>query len=199
MAEKKAKPQEPAGYCTTAVLANLFDITAQWVGELTKNGILRKHDTEVGPRYNVVEATRAYVKYLREKAAGRSDKDDDVVEKETQKLAAEVRIKEAKAKYTELELQELQGQMHRSEDVEAMTSDLIYTIRGSLLALPGRLAVDVTAVRTPAEAAEVIRKEIALLMQELSQYQYDPKKYEERVRKRLDWDTDIGMGGGEDD
>lgn len=199
MAEKKAKPQEPAGYCTTAVLANLFDITAQWVGELTKNGILRKHDTEVGPRYNVVEATRAYVKYLREKAAGRSDKDDDVVEKETQKLAAEVRIKEAKAKYAELELQELQGQMHRSEDVEAMTADLIYTIRGSLLALPGRLAVDVTAVRTPAEAAEVIRKEIALLMQELSQYQYDPKKYEERVRKRLDWDTDIGMGGGEDD
>ena len=199
MAEKKAKPQEPAGYCTTAVLANLFDITAQWVGELTKNGILRKHDTEVGPRYNVVEATRAYVKYLREKAAGRGDKDDDVVEKETQKLAAEVRIKEAKAKYAELELQELQGQMHRSEDVEAMTADLIYTIRGSLLALPGRLAVDVTAVRTPAEAAVVIRKEIALLMQELSQYQYDPKKYEERVRKRLDWDTDIGMGGGEDD
>ena len=199
MAEKKAKPQEPAGYCTTAVLANLFDITAQWVVELTKNGILRKHDTEVGPRYNVVEATRAYVKYLREKAAGRGDKDDDVVEKETQKLAAEVRIKEAKAKYAELELQELQGQMHRSEDVEAMTADLIYTIRGSLLALPGRLAVDVTAVRTPAEAAEVIRKEIALLMQELSQYQYDPKKYEERVRKRLDWDTDIGMGGGEDD
>ena len=199
MAEKKAKPQEPAGYCTTAVLANLFDITAQWVGELTKTGILRKHDTEVGPRYNVVEATRAYVKYLREKAAGRGDKDDDVVEKETQKLAAEVRIKEAKAKYAELELQELQGQMHRSEDVEAMTADLIYTIRGSLLALPGRLAVDVTAVRTPAEAAEVIRKEIALLMQELSQYQYDPKKYEERVRKRLDWDTDIGMGGGEDD
>ena len=169
------------------------------MGELTKNGILRKHDTEVGPRYNVVEATRAYVKYLREKAAGRGDKDDDVVEKETQKLAAEVRIKEAKAKYAELELQELQGQMHRSEDVEAMTADLIYTIRGSLLALPGRLAVDVTAVRTPAEAAEVIRKEIALLMQELSQYQYDPKKYEERVRKRLDWDTDIGMGGGEDD
>lgn len=64
MAEKKAKPQEPAGYCTTAVLANLFDITSQWVGELTKNGILRKHDTEVGPRYNVVEATRAYVKQL---------------------------------------------------------------------------------------------------------------------------------------
>ena len=199
MAEKKAKPQEPAGYCTTAVLANLFDITAQWVGELTKNGILRKHDTEVGPRYNVVEATRAYVKYLREKAAGRGDKDDDVVEKETQKLAAEVRIKEAKAKYAELELQELQGQMHRSEDVEAMTADLIYTIRGSLLALPGRLAVDVTAVRTPAEAAEVIRKEIALLMQELSQYQYDPKKYEERVRKRMDWDTDIGTGDAEDE
>ena len=95
MAEKKAKPQEPAGYCTTAVLANLFDITAQWVGELTKNGILRKHDTEAGPRYNVVEATRAYVKYLREKAAGRGDKDDDVVEIVSMNRASELRIKEA--------------------------------------------------------------------------------------------------------
>ncbi len=33
-----------------------------------------------------------------------------------------------------------------------MTEDLIYTIRGSLMALPGRLAVDVAAVATPAEA-----------------------------------------------
>ena len=91
------------------------------------------------------------------------------------------------------------GKMHRSEDVEAMTADLIYTIRGSLLALPGRLAVDVAAVKTPAEAAEVIRREVALLMQELTQYRYDPKKYEERVRKRMDWDTDMDMGDGDDE
>jgi len=188
MAQKKP---EPAGYCNTAVLANLFDITAQWVGELTRNGILRKHETEVGPRYNVVEATRAYVKYLREKAAGRSDKDDAAAEKEQQKLAAEVRIKEARADYAELELAELQGKMHRSEDVEAMTQQLVFTIRGMLVALPGRLAVDVAGVSDAAEASVLIRREVNAVLDELSNFKYDPAAYEKLVNERQKWtDTD---------
>ncbi len=188
MAQKKP---EPAGYCSTAVLANLFDITAQWVGELTKNGILRKHDTEVGPRYNVVEATRSYVKYLREKAAGRSDKDDAAAEKEQQKLAAEVRIKEARAEYAELELAELQGKMHRSEDVEAMNQQLVFTIRGMLVALPGRLAVDVAGVSDAAEASVLIRREVNAVLEELSNFKYDPAAYEKLVNERQKWmDTD---------
>ena len=79
--------------------------------------------------------------------------------------------------------------MHRSEDVAAMTEDLIYTIRGMLVALPGRLAVDVASVDTPAEAAELLRREIFKVMAELANYRYDPKKYEERVRERRDWGT----------
>ena len=188
MAQKKP---EPAGYCSTAVLANLFDITAQWVGELTKNGILRKHDTEVGPRYNVVEATRSYVKYLREKAAGRGDKDSASAEKEQQKLAAEVRMKEAKAEYAELELAELKGKMHRSEDVVALTEQMIFAIRGMLVALPGRLAVDVAGVNDAAEAAVLIRREVNAVLDELSHFKYDPAAYAKLVKERQKWtDTD---------
>ena len=191
MAGKKEKVPEPAGYCTTAVLANLFDITSQWVGELTKNGIIRKHETEAGPRYNVVESTRAYVKYLREKAAGRSDRDDSVSQKEEEKLAAEVRIKNAKADYAELELQELQGQMHRSEDVEKMTMQLVFTIRGMLVALPGRLAVDVAGVETAAEASVIIRREVNAVLDELANFKYDPAAYEKLVNERQKWTGDV--------
>ena len=190
MAGKKEKPQEPAGYCTTAVLANLFDITAQWVGELTKSGIIRKHDTEVGPRYNGVEATRAYVKYLREKAAGR-EKDAGLSAKEEEKLAAEVRIKQAKADYAELELKELQGQMHRSEDVEKMTEQLVFTIRGLIIALPGRLAVDVAGVDTAAEASVLIRRECNAVLDELSNFKYDPVAYQKLVMERQKWSGDV--------
>lgn len=187
---KKEKPQEPAGYCTTAVLANLFDITSQWVGELTKNGVIKKHDTEVGPRYNVVEATRSYVRYLREKASGR-DKDDSTAKKEAEKLAAEVRIKNAKADYAELELQELQGKMHRSEDVEKMTMQLVYTIRSGLIALPGRLAVDVMNADNASEASVIIRREVNAVLDELANFKYDPAAYEELVRERQKWTGDV--------
>ena len=87
----------------------------------------------------------------------------------------------------EQEAEELKGSMHRAEDVAAMTEDLVYTIRGALNALPGRLAVDTAAAATPAEASEVIRKEVGKVMRELAAYHYDPKKYEERVRERRDW------------
>ena len=77
-----------------------------------------------------------------------------------------------------MEADELQGKMHRAEDV-AMTEDLVFTIRSSLNAMPGRLAVDVAAVSSPAEAAEVIRREVHKVMRELAGYHYDPEKYEE--------------------
>ena len=186
----KEKPQEPAGYCTTAVLAILFAITAQWVGELTKNGIIRKHETEAGPRYNVVEATRSYVKYLREKAAGR-EKDEGLSEKEEERLAAEIRIKKAKAEYAELELAELQGQMHRSEDVQKMMEQFGFTIRGLIIALPGRLAVDTAAVETAAETSVIIRRECNAILDELANFKYDPVAFHKMVMERQKWTGDV--------
>ena len=71
-----------------------------------------------------------------------------------------------------------------------MTEDLVYTIRSALIALPGRVAIDVAAVNSSAEASEVIRKEVHKVMRELANYHYDPKKYEERVRARRSWSDD---------
>jgi len=172
---------------STSELACILGITARYVRQLTEDGQLEK--IKQG-RYVLCASVQKYIDSRGIMAA-------DDVKLEKAKRTAEATLKTSKARIAKMEADELWGKMHRSEDVEAMTADLIYSIRSSLLALPGRLAVDVAAVETPAEAAEVIRKEVALLMQELSQYRYDPKKYEERVRKRMDWDTDIGGGGDE--
>ncbi len=192
---RKGKVEESPGYCKSEDLASLFGLTGQWINQLTRDGVLKKRDTPAGKRYNVVESTRSYVQYLRDKAAGRGEK--GIPEsKELEKFEAEVRIKQAKAQIAELEAQELQGIMHRSEDVAALTEDLLYTVRDSLLALPGRLAVDAAGTATAAEAAEIIKREVYLVMGELSAYTYDPKKYAERVRERMDWQAEHG---GEDD
>lgn len=194
---KKPKIEESPGYCKAEDLASLFVLSGQWINQLTRDGVLKKRDTPAGKRYNIVESTRAYVQHLREKAAGRGEK--GIPEsKELEKFEAEVKIKQAKARLVELEVAELEGKMHRSEDVAAMTEDLIYTIRGSLLALPGRLAMDVVGVDSAASAAEIIRTEIYKLMQELTQYRYDPQKYEERVRERMKWETESEDDGGDE-
>ena len=186
---RKGKIEESPGFCKAEDLANLFALTGQWINQLTRDGVLKKRDTPAGKRYNVVESTRAYVQYLRDKAAGRGEK--GIPEsKELEKFEAEVRIKQAKAQIAELEVQELQGIMHRSEDVAALTEDLLYTFRDSLMALPGRLAVDVAGTATAAEVAEVIKREVYLVMKDLSSYTYDPEKYAERVRERMDWQAE---------
>ena len=42
------------------------------------------------------------------------------------------------------------------------------------------------------QVAEIIRREVNKAMRELSNYRYDPKKYEERVRERRAWEADSG-------
>ena len=186
---RKGKIEESPGFCKTEDLAKLFRLSGQSVNQLTRDGIIKRRDTPAGKRYNVVETVGAYVQYLRERAAGRGEK--GIPEsRELEKFEAELRIKQAKAQMVELEAQELQGIMHRSEDVAALTEDLLYTVRNSLLALPGRLAVDVAGTCTAAEAAEIIKREIYLVMKELSSYAYDPQKYAERVRERMDWQAE---------
>ena len=176
---------------SVAELAALLDLSADCIYQHIRGGTLQ---TVRRGYLLLADSLQRYIATIKKKPVS-----DEDIKLERVKKTAEATLKHSKAKIAKLEAEELEGKMHRGEDVEAMTADLIYTIRGSLLALPGRLAVDVAAVKTPAEAAEVIRKEVALLMQELSQYQYDPKKYEERVRKRMDWDTDIGSGDSEDE
>lgn len=194
---RKNKAEETPGYCKTEDLANLFGLTGQWINQLTRDGVIKRRDTTAGKRYNVVESVRAYTQYLRDKAASRADRGIPE-DKELEKFDAEVRIKTAKAQIAELEANEVQGIMHRSEDVAAMTEDLIYTIRGSLMALPGRLAVDVVSAQTAAEAADIIRAEVFKVMQELSQYRYDPQKYEERVRDRMKWESGSEVDGDDE-
>lgn len=186
MTARKGKVEETPGYCKAEDLASLFALSGQWINQLTRDGVLKKTDTPAGRRYDKDESVRAYVRYLRDKAAGRADK-AAAVASEQEKMAAEVRIKRAKAQIAELEARELQGIMHRSEDVAAMTEDLLYAVRDALIALPGRVAMDAARADTAAEAAEVVKRETYAVMRELSMYKYDPAKYAERVRGRMDW------------
>lgn len=96
-------------------------------------------------------------------------------------------MKIAKADIAKLEADELKGAMHRSEDVAAITEDLVSTIRAMLSALPGRLAVQTAAADTAEECSVIIRDGVYTVMEELAKYNYDPAKYEKLVRERQDW------------
>ncbi len=166
---------------TAAELAVVLNLTSRRIRQLADEGIIHSVSKN---QYPLAESVAAYQKYLKTQLP--SDENADLAAKEKK---ATVKLKESKANIAEMQAKELAGQMHRSEDVEAMTSDLIYAVRGALMALPGRLAVNVMQAKTAAEASDIIRKEIYQVMDELSGYSYDPEKYAERVRQRMDWES----------
>lgn len=178
----------PETEVNTTELACVLGITGRRIRQMAEDGELEK----VGQgRFLLCDSVHRYLNLCSKPAV-----DDDDKKTEKAKRMAEAQIKAAKATVAKLEAEELKGKMHRSEDVAAMTEDLIYTIRGAMNALPGRLAVDVAAASTAAEAAEIIRREVYKIMGELASYRYDPKKYEERVRERRSWDAADGDEDG---
>lgn len=175
-------------YVKTADICAMTGKSNQWIGQLVSQGTLSKRSTPHGAMFDVASAIHAYCDMLEGRVKAVEDKAASAAAKEI--TEAEVSIKKAKAIKSVLEAKELQGKMHRSEDVAALTEDLIYTVRGAFLALPGRLAVEVIQATSAAEAAEIIRAEVYRAMEGIANYKYDPKKYEERVRERNRWDPD---------
>ena len=163
-------------------IAALFDMTPRRVQQLTKDGVIAAVKEGNANRYDLLPTIQRYIRYLTAKANGRepSKKDSEI---EGRRLEAEADLKRSKADIAALQLSELEGTMHRS--------DLVYNIRSMLVALPGRLAVDVTGAATPAEASEIIRTEVYKILTELAGYKYDPEVYARRVRDREGWSEQL--------
>lgn len=185
-------------YVKTADVCSATGKSNQWIGQLVSQGTLNKSRTPFGAMFNFSETLRAYID---ERVGGEADavKRAEAEKVEFQKQKAEAALKAAKAKKENLLLKELEGKMHNSEDVEAMTTDLIFTIRGALVALPGRLAVAVAGAKDPAEVSAIITTEVNEVMDELSHYQYSSEKYAERVRERLNLGEEIDVDADDED
>lgn len=173
---------------STSELAITMGLTSRRVQQLAADGVF---PAQSRGKYNLSACVSAYIQYAIEKKAV-----TQATDYETRKKKAEAQLKEAKAGIADLEWKEMQGQMHRAEDVEEITDDLIYAIRGALLALPGRVAMDAAQAQTAAEAAQIVRREVFLIMQELAEHEYEPAKYREKVRERAEWrDAEEGADG----
>lgn len=171
---------------STEIMAKLFELDPRRVQQLAKEGVLPAA-SQRPYKFDLLPTVKAYIRYLRDRANGKEAKTADTVKAEADKLRAEADLKQSKAKIAELQLKELEGKMHRSEDVEAMTNDLVYTARSMIMALPGRLAMDVVQAGSANEASALIRAECYKILNELAGYQYEPEAYRRRVRDREGW------------
>ena len=163
-------------------LAVVLGLTSKQVRNLAEDGIIVQDDKN---KYPLCRNVQAYMTYR----SSRAPSEDDL-KFEKARRGAELKLRAAKADRASLEAGELKGSMHRSDDIREITEDMLYAIRNGLMALPGRLAVDVVGCRNAAEAYDVIKREAHALMREFAEYRYDPERYREAVRRRMEWSAE---------
>lgn len=180
---------------STQVIAKIFGVSTRRVEQLKTEGIIKGQGKPT--KYDLLPTIQAYIRYLSDKANGREKKQTDA-QLMTEKLDAEKRIKKAKAEIAEIELKEFKGQMHRAEDVEAIMTDHVLFLRSMLMAMPGKLAVDLAGNHTAAEQADRVQHEVYYILENLAEYKYDADEFKRRVMERQGWQHD-GKDVDEDD
>lgn len=167
---------------TVKELAILFGVTTRRIRQLAEDGVVVRSDRG---RYLLADSVQGYTAFM---AKPETDEEDLKMEKARRK--AELTLKEAKAKVAALEAKELEGKMHRSEDVQLFTQGLVNMIKSSLLSMPGRMAVELSLCNSAEECQIIIKDVVKEVLKEMSEFDYDPEYYEALVRKRENMDEE---------
>lgn len=170
----------------TQELADILGITSRSVRMLAKDEIIRP--CRLKPyKFILKQGVLDYIKYVQKENGidTPNKKSKEPSDLQIRKDTAEAELKEAKAAIEKIKLAELEATMHSSEDVEALTVDLVYEVRAALCALPGRLAVDLAQEDRPTVVSALIEDEIRAILDGLSKYEYDRERYKKRMAERI--------------
>lgn len=169
----------------TEFIADLFDLTTRRIQQLSTSPekILTPIKNGKNNSYDLIPTVKNYIAYLKDLISGKSAKQENS-NKEGARLDAEIRYKNAKAEKAELELKEIAGHLHRSEDVESLTEELVFAIRGMIIAIPNRCAVDLASMEDANEVSQYLSTEVNQILEQLSTFQYDKNTYKKRVQER---------------
>lgn len=142
-------------YVNTKTLAQIFDVSERRIQQLAKDGVINK---EPDGSFDVM---KTIIEHYKNKNGVDSSVNYDVEHSLLEK---------AKRETAEIELEELKGRMHRSEDIKVLLEGMIITCRNKLLAIPSTAAVKIVNQKNPNVIIDVLTREIKTALKELSEY-----------------------------
>lgn len=153
-------------YYRVEIIASLFGVTVRRVQQLTQEGIISTTKTTEGNRYELAPTIQKYVKYLSDKAYGKSRSEKEMELRE-QKLQAEVALKESQGEMHRLKTEIASGKYIDIEEVKLDYTRFIIAFKKFALSLPSRMAGRISGYCDPMEVREIekdLNKEITVLM-----------------------------------
>lgn len=141
---------------TAKELAAAWGMTFQRVYQLVDEKVI---PAPVDGRFDPKEATRIYVTHLRSLLQGNS----------TRNLTEQrERLTRLKADQEEIELKKCKGELLNTDAAMRLWGEVIRTIRGQLLSLPGKTASVLVGIKKTQEARDILEREINGICNELA-------------------------------
>ena len=133
-------------------VAEHLDLSTTRIHQLVKAGILPKSGRAA---YDLTDCRIAYIRYIREIAAGRGSKDGAV-----DLVAERARLTRAQAEMTERKNAIAEGEFLPRGEVHIAVTGSFARVRSRLLAIPSKLAPYLAPAMRPAEAQAILKTEI---------------------------------------
>ena len=105
------------GYYKVDVIATLFGVSVRRVQQLTQEGIISTVQTSEGRRYELAPTIQKYIKYLSDKAYGKSKSEVEAQLKE-QKMRADIALKESQGELHKLRTEIAAGRYVSVEEIK---------------------------------------------------------------------------------
>ncbi len=142
-----------------STIAKLFDLTERRVQQLAKEGVIPKSSKG---KYELVPSVKGYINYLKAKSFGTNDivSSDIAIDRG--------RLLKMQADKLAMEMDTAKGQLLDREEVKAGWINLLTRCRARLLAIPNRLAYQLTSTTNVHEIAQILKQAIYEALEELA-------------------------------
>ena len=154
MAETGKTARSSRNQCDVKVIADLFGLSVRRIQQLTQDGVLETVETKSGRRYEMVPTVKKYIKYLSDKAYGKSKTETEKKLKE-QKLRAEVALKESQGELHRLRTEIAAGKYISVEEVKLDYSRFFVSLKRFAMSVPSRLAGRLAGFADPVEVRQL--------------------------------------------
>lgn len=154
------------GYYRVEVIAQLFGVSVRRVQQLTQENIIQTVQTKQGRRYELAPTIQNYIKYLSDKAYGKSKSEAEAKLRE-QKLRAEVALKESQGELHRLRTEIAAGNYISVEEVKVDYSRFFISFKKFAMSLPSKLAGRLAGFVDPVEVRQIeneLQKEVTKLL-----------------------------------
>lgn len=147
----------------SVTLGDRWGITDRRVRQLKDEGVIEE---VARGKYNFFECNKRYITFLRQAAETGCDKKQAKLDKDEQQAMHE----KVKREKSELQLKIMKGELHKSEDVEMVMTDMIANAKSKLLGIPSKAAPMVMGYKEIPKVQAVLQRLIEESLIDLSDY-----------------------------